>query len=151
MVPRGENPPHPASGCATLTGRPAPAGRRSVTGRPAIRRSPEAVGGSLRRDVRIIGLVGGAHFVSHFFQLTLPPLFPLLRDDFGVGYVQLGLLMSLFYASSGMGQTASGFLVDHFGARRVLPSGMALLGFAMALAGLASSYWALVAAALLGG
>jgi MFS transporter, FSR family, fosmidomycin resistance protein len=111
----------------------------------------EAPRGTLRRDVRIIGLAGGAHFVSHFFQLTLPPLFPLLRDDFGVSYVQLGLLMSLFYASSGIGQTASGFLVDHWGARRVLPSGMALLAFAMALAGLAPSYWALVPAALLGG
>ena len=98
-----------------------------------------------------MGLVGGAHFVSHFFQLTLPPLFPLLRDDFGVTYVQLGLLMSLFYASSGVGQTASGFLVDHWGARRVLPAGMALLAGAMALAGLAPSYWALVPAALLGG
>jgi MFS family permease len=105
----------------------------------------------LRRDVRIIGLVGGAHFVSHFFQLTLPPLFPLLRGDLDITYVQLGLLMSLFYASSGIGQTASGFLVDHWGARRVLPSGMALLAFAMALAGFAPSYWALVPAALLGG
>jgi FSR family fosmidomycin resistance protein-like MFS transporter len=98
-----------------------------------------------------MGLVGGAHFVSHFFQLTLPPLFPILRDAFGVSYVQLGLLMSVFYASSGFGQTASGFLVDHWGARRVLPAGMAILAFAMALAGIAPSYWALVPAALLGG
>jgi FSR family fosmidomycin resistance protein-like MFS transporter len=123
----------------------------SLTGRLAIPTSAAAARGSLRRDVRIIGLVGAAHFVSHFFQLALPPLFPLLRDDFGVTYVQLGLLMSLFYAASGIGQTASGFLVDHFGARRVLPSGMALLAFAMALAGLAPSYWALVAVALVGG
>jgi hypothetical protein len=60
--------------------------------------SAGAARGSLRQDVRIVGVVGGAHFVSHFFQLTLPPLFPLLRDDFGVTYIQLGLVMSLFYA-----------------------------------------------------
>jgi FSR family fosmidomycin resistance protein-like MFS transporter len=101
--------------------------------------------------VRIIGLVGAAHFSSHFFQLVLPPLFPLLRDDFGVSYTRLGLLMGLFYAASGIGQTASGFLVDHWGARRVLPAGMALLAGAMALAGAASAYWALAAAAILGG
>jgi len=95
--------------------------------------------------------VGGGHFVSHFFQLTLPPLFPLLRDDFGVSYIQLGLVMSLFYGASGIGQTASGFLVDHWGARRVLPTGMALLGGSMVLAGMAPSYAALAAAALLGG
>jgi MFS family permease len=105
----------------------------------------------LKRDVRIMTIVGGAHFISHFFQLTLPPLFPLLRDDFGVSYTQLGLLVGLFYAASGIGQTASGFLVDHFGARRVLPCGMGLLAGAMALAGLAPAYWALAAAALLSG
>ena len=59
--------------------------------------------------------------------------------------------MSLFYAASGIGQTVSGFLVDHWGARRVLPLGMALLGAAMAFAGLAPSYLLLAAAALLGG
>lgn len=57
----------------------------------------------LRRDVRIIGLVGSAHFVSHFFQLALPPLFPLLKDAFGVPYVALGLTMSLFYSGLDLG------------------------------------------------
>ena len=61
---------------------PGPTGRRPVTWRPAILTSAETPRGTLRRDVRIIGLVGGAHFVSHFFQLTLPPLFPLLRDAY---------------------------------------------------------------------
>jgi len=111
----------------------------------------ETARGSLKRDVRIMTLVGGAHFTSHFFQLALPPLFPLLRDDFAVGYTQLGLLMGLFYAASGIGQTGSGFLVDHFGARRVLPCGMALLAGAMGVAGIAPAYWALAVAAILGG
>jgi MFS family permease len=96
-------------------------------------------------------LVGAAHFSSHFFQLALPPLFPLLRHDFGVSYTQLGLLMGLFYAASGLGQTVSGFLVDHLGARRVLPAGMALLASAMALAGAAAGYGMLALAAILGG
>ena len=73
---------------------------------------------SLRRDVRIIGLIGTAHFFSHFFQLTLPPLFPLLKDVFGVPYVALGLAVSVFYGGSGIGQTVSGFLVDRVGALR---------------------------------
>ena len=30
-------------------------------------------------DARVIAVVGAVHFTSHFFQLVLPPLFPLLR------------------------------------------------------------------------
>ena len=36
-------------------------------------------------------LVGFAHGVSHFFQLALPPLFPLLRAEFDVSWTLLGL------------------------------------------------------------
>jgi FSR family fosmidomycin resistance protein-like MFS transporter len=107
--------------------------------------------GTFKRDARIIGLVGSAHFFSHFFQLTLPPLFPVLKDAFGVPYVALGFMMSLMYAASGIGQTISGFLVDRFGAARVLVSGMALFAGAVVAAGLAPSYWALLPIAVLAG
>jgi FSR family fosmidomycin resistance protein-like MFS transporter len=106
---------------------------------------------SLGRDVRIIGLIGTAHFFSHFFQLTLPPLFPLLKDVFGVPYVALGLAVSVFYGGSGIGQTLSGFLVDRVGALRVLMAGMGLLAGSIALAGLVPSYWFLLPVALLAG
>ncbi|HEY4912048.1 MAG TPA: MFS transporter, partial [Methylomirabilota bacterium] len=112
------------------------------------RTAAEASVGSLRRDVRIIGLIGSAHFVSHFFQLALPPLFPLLRESFGVSYVELGLLMSLFFAASGLGQTGAGFLVDHLGARRVLLGGMALLSGATAVAGMMPAFWLLLPVAV---
>ena len=104
-----------------------------------------------RSDVRVIGLIGAAHFFSHFFQLTLPPLFPLLKEVFSVPYVALGLAMSVFYGASGVGQTISGFLVDRVGAHRVLLGGMALFSTAIALAGLVPTYWLLLPVALLAG
>src|SRR4029450_5950297 len=107
--------------------------------------------GTLKRDLRIIGLGGSAHFFSHFFQLTLPPLFPLIKETFGVPYVALGFMMSLMYASSGIGQTISGFLVDRFGAARVLVLGMSLSAPSMAAAGMAPTYWALLPIAVLAG
>ncbi|GGG31390.1 MFS transporter [Chelatococcus composti] len=101
-----------------------------------------------QRDVRIIGLVGAAHFSSHFFQLVLPPLFPFIRDDLGVSYTQLGLAMAVFYAVSGLGQVAAGFLVDRYGPQRILPAGIAFFGLATILAGLAPAYWMLVVVAV---
>src|SRR5882672_951734 len=85
---------------------------------------------SLREDTQVIGLVGLAHSVSHFSQLVLPPLFPLLKVEFGVSYAQLGLLMAAFFVVSGIGQALSGFLVDRIGARPILCCGIALLGIA---------------------
>jgi MFS family permease len=102
-------------------------------------------------DVRIMALIGAAHMVSHFLQLTIPPLFPLLRDEFGVSWVQLGLISTVFYTVSGLMQTVAGFLVDRFGARRVLLSGMTLMAVATAAAGLATSYWMLLPIAALVG
>jgi hypothetical protein len=34
--------------------------------------------GEVGRDAHVIGVVGVAHFTSHFFHLALPPLFPVL-------------------------------------------------------------------------
>ncbi|MBI2203794.1 MAG: MFS transporter [Candidatus Rokubacteria bacterium] len=102
-------------------------------------------------DFRLIAVVGVAHFASHFFQLTLPPLFPLLRVEFGVGYAALGLVMSVFYGASAVGQSISGFLVDRIGARPVLLGGTAALAGGIILAGFAESMSALVAVALVAG
>jgi MFS family permease len=104
-----------------------------------------------RADARVMGLVGLAHFTSHFCQLALPPLFPLLREAFGVSYVALGLVMTTFYAASGIGQAACGFLVDRWGARRILLTGAGLLALGVALAGTAGSYEMLLAIALVAG
>ncbi|MGD9509588.1 MAG: MFS transporter [Geminicoccaceae bacterium] len=103
------------------------------------------------RDVEIIAIVGAAHGGSHFFHLVLPPLFPLLSAEFEVGYAELGLLVSLFFATSGLCQTPAGFLVDRIGAARVLGGGLLCLGLGALLAALAPSYAAMLPAAVLMG
>ncbi len=104
-----------------------------------------------RRDATVIGLVSTAHGLSHFFQLVLPPLFPLLVVTFDVTYQALGLLTTAFYAVSCVAQTASGFLVDRIGPRRVLLGGLVLIGGSTALMGLVPSFWVLVPLAMVAG
>src|SRR5688572_22660937 len=113
--------------------------------------TPTVIERGVGDDVRVIGLVGFDHFVSHFFHLALPPLFPILRDELGVSYTALGLLMSVFFAASGLGQPVAGFVVDRFGATPVLLAGMGTLAAAVGLAGFAPSYAFLIPLAALGG
>lgn len=110
-----------------------------------------SVGPPLRRDVKIIAIVGAAHGGSHYFHLVLPPLFPVLKATLGVGYAELGLLLSALFLTSGLCQTPAGFLVDRIGAARVLGAGLVCLGTGAVLASMAPSYLALVPAAILMG
>jgi FSR family fosmidomycin resistance protein-like MFS transporter len=106
---------------------------------------------SLRQDARIIGLVGLAHGVSHFFHLILAPLFPWLRAEFGLSYAELGLLMTVFFIVSGVGQAVAGFVVDKVGARGVLFFGMSCLGLSALVLASAQNYPMLMAGSMLAG
>ncbi len=74
--------------------------------------------------------VSAAHFTSHVYMLVLPPLFPLLKDQLHVGYVELGLAVTLFNVFTVLLQTPMGFAVDRFDARTILVAGLGLGGFA---------------------
>src|SRR5574343_1368083 len=108
--------------------------------------SPDA-----RQDATTIGLIGLAHGTSHFHHMLLPPLFPLFIRDFGLIYSQLGLLFTLFFVISGVGQALAGFVVDRFGARPVLFAGLACFVAAGLSASLATGYGGLMLASALAG
>jgi MFS transporter, FSR family, fosmidomycin resistance protein len=102
-------------------------------------------------DFRTMGLVGLAHGTSHFFHMLLPPLFPLFVRDFGVSYAQLGLVVTMFFVVSGIGQALAGFLVDRVGARPVLFAALACFAAAGVLASSAQGQGGLMMAAALAG
>jgi len=106
---------------------------------------------SVRDDAMVIGLVGLAHGISHFCQLLLAPLFPWLKEAFGVSYAELGLLMTIFFVVSCSVQTLSGFLVDRIGPRPVLFAGLALLALAAFGFAASTSYAMLAALSVLAG
>jgi MFS transporter, FSR family, fosmidomycin resistance protein len=96
-------------------------------------------------DMRTIGVVSAAHFVSHYYVLMLPPLFAFVRADYGVSYTELGLALAAFNVVSAALQTPAGFLVDWLGARVILMIGLLLGAIAFAVVGLVDSFWVLVA------
>ncbi|MBP6675198.1 MAG: MFS transporter [Vitreoscilla sp.] len=81
----------------------------------------------------------------------MTPLFPLFIRDFGLSYSELGLLVSVFFIISGVGQALAGFVVDRFGARPVLMLAMCSFAAAGLASALATSYPGLMLAAALAG
>ncbi len=110
-----------------------------------------AVAVPVGRDVRVISLIGVAHGTSHYYQLAFVTMLLIVRDSAGLSFTEVGLLGSLFYGVSGLGQTAAGFAVDRFGARPILAGGLAALGLMLGLVSAAHSFTAFAAIAVLGG
>jgi FSR family fosmidomycin resistance protein-like MFS transporter len=113
----------------------------------------ERSGGQGQRsaEYRAVAVVSLAHFVNHFQNFVLPPLFPLLTAQLGIGFVDLGFALTIANTLSVAAQLPVGFLVDRVGSQRMLvlalvTSAVAFIGF-----GLSPSYpRLLLAAALLG-
>ena len=112
---------------------------------------PASTAGSRRADFTVIGLIGLAHGTSHFFHMLLPPLFPAFMQEFGLSFSQLGLLVTVFFVISGIGQALSGFLVDRVGARPVLTAALSCLALAALAAAAAQGLGGLIFAAALAG
>ena len=82
-------------------------------------------------DTRVISLIGLAHFFSHFYQLTLPALFPIILTVERLNWAELGTLSATLFVASGILQTPSGFLVDKIGARPTLIGGIFIMSVAI--------------------
>ncbi|MFQ5756513.1 MAG: MFS transporter [Acidiferrobacterales bacterium] len=102
-------------------------------------------------SAKVIGLVSTGHFFSHFYMLLLPPLFPLLRDVYGVGFTELGFTIAAFSLTTGLTQAPVGFLVDRYGARGILIAGLMLESLAIGLVAAFPYYGALLALMVVAG
>ena len=105
----------------------------------------------LRQDASVMGLVGLAHACSHFSHLLLPVMFPVFMKEFGWSFSELGLMSTVFFVVSGVGQASAGFVVDRLGARPVMWASVAMFVLACLAAASATSYAGLLLAAVLAG
>jgi FSR family fosmidomycin resistance protein-like MFS transporter len=96
-------------------------------------------------ELRVVGPIYAAHFVSHYYMIMLAPLFAFVRADYGVSYRDLALALTAFNVVSAVLQTPAGFLVDRIGARIVLIAGVALGAIAFAVVGIVDSFVVFIA------
>jgi MFS family permease len=102
-------------------------------------------------SLRTLLAISTAHWVSHFHLFVLPMLFPFLKQQLGVGYIELGFALTVFAVVSGLTQAPMGYLGDRIGARKILLIGLTVGGFALIMLGIHLSYaWLIASAVLLG-
>ncbi|ETR78110.1 major facilitator transporter [Afipia sp. P52-10] len=102
-------------------------------------------------ELRSLTVISVAHWLSHYYILVLPMLYPFLKDRLGVGFIELGLSMTVFGVVSGLTQAPLGYVVDRFGARKLLILGVCLGSIAFIILGFSLNYATLIGcAALLG-
>src|ERR1700687_869691 len=87
-------------------------------------------------EYQAIALVSAAHFANHFQGLVLPPLFPLMAATLGIGFVELGLALTVASVVAVAAQLPVGLLVDRLGSRRMLVLALLVGGTAFVLFGL---------------
>ncbi len=107
--------------------------------------------GTMGREVRVLGLVSTGHFMSHYSQLILPPLFVLMAPHYGVGFAAMGLIMTLLNMSGALAQIPVGFLVDRVGAKWILIIGLFMKTFALGAMAFIDVYWVLLVLAVIAG
>lgn len=103
-----------------------------------------------KRSVIEIGMLGLLHGVKHIYESALPPIYLLLREEFNISTLQLGLFGSVTSVTSVM-QGATGYLADRIGRKRLTTIGMLIYTIAVFLYGLSPSFLFLLALLTLAG
>jgi FSR family fosmidomycin resistance protein-like MFS transporter len=101
--------------------------------------------------IRVNAVIGTGHFLSHFYQLCLPPVFLAWQAAFGASFAELGLSMALMSLATGILQTPVGFLVDRYGARPFLIGGTLLMTLSISALGFTTAFWQVLVLCLLSG
>ena len=76
----------------------------------------------------MLGTITAAHFAHHTVNSLLNPLLPLIRDTFAMSYAQSGFAVSAYALSLGLSNGPIGLLADRVGPRKVMVTGLLLMG-----------------------
>lgn len=91
----------------------------------------------LSRETLVLGVIG--FFVMVGFGVVIPVL-PVFVREFGVGFVEVGAVISAFALMRLVAASFVGRLVDRLGERVILSSGIGIVAVSTALTGLAGGY-----------
>ena len=104
-----------------------------------------------KTSVAIILAVSASHLLNDLMQFLLPALYPLLKETYGLNYVQIGLLTMAQQMTASILQPAAGLYGDMKPKPYWLAISMVFALVGVILLATANSFWLLVLAAMVGG
>ena len=83
--------------------------------------------------MRIIGAVALAHLINDLIQAVLPSIYPMLKENYGLTFTQVGLITLTFQLTASLLQPWVGYYTDRHPKPYLLPLGMicTLIGILM--------------------
>jgi MFS family permease len=109
------------------------------------------LGGPKRDQFRVLLLLIAINFINYVDRQIVFPLFPFIRKDFGLTFLQLGSLATAFTLVLSLGSLPLGMLADRTSRKKVIRAGVLIWSVATFLSGLSASFrWLLGARALVG-
>lgn len=105
-----------------------------------------------RRSFADVWLITLGHVFTHWYPGTFYLLLPLIGNELGLSYAQIGSILTAQFAFGAISNIPGGLLVDSVG-RKGLLMGVSLfwIGIPYLLMGLSNAYWLLLACAALVG
>lgn len=93
-----------------------------------------------KTTLSIILAVSACHLINDVMQSLLSAIYPILKDNYGLDYVQIGLLTLTFQCVASLLQPAIGMYTDKRPLPYSLPVGMALSIVGLLILGFAQTY-----------
>lgn len=97
-----------------------------------------------KTTLSIIVAVSVCHLINDTMQSLLSAIYPILKESYGLDYVQIGLLTLTFQCTASLLQPAIGMYTDKRPLPFSLPVGMASSLIGLLILGFAQSYWLLL-------
>ncbi len=110
---------------------------------PAPTRAPQPAVAS-KTTLWVILAVSSCHMINDIMQSLLSAIYPILKANYGLDFVQIGLLTFTFQVTASLLQPAIGMYTDKRPMPYSLPVGMGSSLVGLIVLGLAQDYWMLL-------
>lgn len=103
-------------------------------------------------DIRNMGLITLGHSLTHWYPATFFMLLPLIGNEMGLSYSQIGFIMTCQYAAGAISNVPGGMLVDVWGKKgQLMALSLFWVGFPYLMMGFSTQYWMLLICVMLVG